>query len=60
MQVNGNGNAVSGGDTIHGRFVGTDEADSATSGASGGNITILFSVKEECGALSKCLKIFEV
>ena len=44
-------------DTIHSRFIGDDEI---TPDETDQNVTILFSVKEEVGALSKCLKIFEV
>lgn len=44
-------------DMIHGRFIGDDEIKADESDK---NITVLFSVKEEVGALSKCLKIFEV
>jgi len=43
-------------DMIHGRFIGDDEIKADESDK---NITVLFSVKEEVGALSKCLKIFE-
>ena len=57
MWQNKNGASHEHPDTIHSRFIGDDEI---TPDETDQNVTILFSVKEEVGALSKCLKIFEV